>query len=110
MSHKDIQSTEVFPSGYIRYRNDRNTDAHGGVFILVSVCNHGMQKSYCDIDVTWKDIHMDINIYMKASYFGFSDFTVKCIQSEKKIFACRSNVLLKLICLLLDINNKNTNK
>jgi hypothetical protein len=34
--HKDIQSTEVFPSGYIPYRNDRKTDAHGGVFILVS--------------------------------------------------------------------------
>jgi hypothetical protein len=35
-SHKDIQSTEVFPSRYIPYRNDRKTDAHGGVFILVS--------------------------------------------------------------------------
>ena len=34
--HKDIQSTEVFPSGYIPYRNDCKTDAHDGVFILVS--------------------------------------------------------------------------
>ena len=34
--HKDIQSTEVFPSGCIPYRNDRKTDAQGGVFILVS--------------------------------------------------------------------------
>ena len=34
--HKDIQSKEVFPSGYIPYRNDCKTDAHGGVFILVS--------------------------------------------------------------------------
>ena len=34
--HKDIQSTEGFPSGFTCYRNDRKTDAHGGVFILVS--------------------------------------------------------------------------
>jgi hypothetical protein len=34
--HKDIQSTEVFTSRYIPYRNDRKTYAHGGVFILVS--------------------------------------------------------------------------
>ena len=34
--NKDIQSSEVFPSGYIPYRNDRKTDAHGGLFILVS--------------------------------------------------------------------------
>ena len=34
--HKDIQSTEVFPSGFTCYRNDRKSDAHGGVFILVS--------------------------------------------------------------------------
>ena len=31
--HKDIQSSEVFPSGYISYRNDRKTDAHGGFFL-----------------------------------------------------------------------------
>ncbi|CAC5402224.1 unnamed protein product [Mytilus coruscus] len=34
--HKDIDSTEVFPQGYIVYRKDRKTDAHGGVFILIS--------------------------------------------------------------------------
>ncbi|VDI32891.1 Hypothetical predicted protein [Mytilus galloprovincialis] len=34
--HKDISSTEVFPQGYIAYRKDRKTDAHGGVFILIS--------------------------------------------------------------------------
>ena len=34
--HKDIQSSEVFPAGYIPYRNYRKTDAHGGIFILVS--------------------------------------------------------------------------
>jgi hypothetical protein len=32
----DIQSTEIFPSGVTPYRKDRNTDSHGGVFILVS--------------------------------------------------------------------------
>jgi hypothetical protein len=37
-----------------------------------------------DIDVTWMDITMDINICMKAFYFGSSDLTVKCIQSKKK--------------------------
>ena len=26
----------MFPPGYIPYRNDRKTDAHGGLFILVS--------------------------------------------------------------------------
>ena len=39
-------------------------------------------QSHCDIDVTRKDINMDINICMKVSYFDFSDFTVKCIQSK----------------------------
>ena len=34
--HKDIQSSEVFPSGFTCYRNDRRSDPHGGVFILVS--------------------------------------------------------------------------
>ncbi|CAC5397146.1 unnamed protein product [Mytilus coruscus] len=34
--HKDIDSTEVFPQGYIVYRKDRKTDVHGGVFILIS--------------------------------------------------------------------------
>jgi hypothetical protein len=29
------------------------------------------------------DINMDINICRKASYFGSSDLTVKCIQSKK---------------------------
>ena len=60
-----------------------------GKYIICTVCNHGIQKSHWDIDVTWKDIHMDIIIYMKASYFGISDFTVKCIQSEKK-YICMS--------------------
>ena len=32
----DIQSTEIFPSGFTPYRKDRKTDSHGGVFILVS--------------------------------------------------------------------------
>ena len=44
-----------------------------------------------------------------ASYFGSSDLTVKCIQSKKKIFACRSNVLFKLISLWLDRKYKSTN-
>ena len=34
--HGDIQSIEVFPSGFICYRNDRKSDPHGGVFILLS--------------------------------------------------------------------------
>ncbi|CAC5374926.1 unnamed protein product [Mytilus coruscus] len=34
--HKDIDSTVVFPQGYIVYRKDRKTDAHGEDFILVS--------------------------------------------------------------------------
>ena len=32
----DIQSTEIFPSGFTPYRKHRKTDSHGGVFILVS--------------------------------------------------------------------------
>jgi len=32
----DIQSTEIFPSGFTSYRKDRKTDSHGGIFILVS--------------------------------------------------------------------------
>ena len=32
----DIQSTEVFPSGFTPYRKNRKTDSHDGVFILVS--------------------------------------------------------------------------
>ncbi|KAK3085493.1 hypothetical protein FSP39_004174 [Pinctada imbricata] len=34
--HKDIQSSEVFPTGYASYRRDRKNDPHCGVFILVS--------------------------------------------------------------------------
>ena len=34
--HGDIQSIEVFPSGFTCYRNDRKSDPHGWVFILVS--------------------------------------------------------------------------
>jgi hypothetical protein len=32
----DMQSTEIFPSGFTPYRKDRKTDSHGSVFILVS--------------------------------------------------------------------------
>jgi len=34
--HDNIQSSEVFPADYNIYRKDRKSDAHGGVFILVS--------------------------------------------------------------------------
>ena len=78
-------------------------------YIIWTICHHGIHKSRWDIDVTWMDINMDINICMKASYFGSSDLTVKCIQSKKNIFACRSNVLFKLISLWLDRKNKSTN-
>lgn len=39
------------------------------------------QQSHWDIDVTRKDIHLDMNIFMKASYFDSSYFTVKQIHS-----------------------------
>jgi len=34
--HDNIQSSEVFPADYNIYRKDRKSDAHGGVFMLVS--------------------------------------------------------------------------
>lgn len=34
--HKDIQSSEVFPSDFTCYRNDRKSDSYGDVFIVVS--------------------------------------------------------------------------
>ena len=34
--HDNIQSSKVFPADYDIYRKDRNSDAHGRVFILVS--------------------------------------------------------------------------
>jgi hypothetical protein len=40
-------------------------------YIIWTICHHGIHKSHWDIDVTWMDINMDINICMKASYFGF---------------------------------------
>ena len=53
-------------------------------YIIWTISHHGIHNSHWDIDVTWMDINMDINICMKASYFGSSDLTVKCIQSKKK--------------------------
>ena len=79
-------------------------------YIIWTISHHGIHKSHWDIDVTWMDINMDINICMKASYFGSSDLTVKCKQSKEKILACRSNVLFKLISLWLDRKYKSTNK
>jgi hypothetical protein len=60
--HKDIQSIEVFPSGYIPYRNDRKTDAHGGFFILVSEKYISSEPSELKSEETSEQLWIELQI------------------------------------------------
>jgi hypothetical protein len=51
----------VFPPGYIPYRNDRKTDAHGGLFILVS-------KKYLSSDPEETSEQLWIKFQIKGSH------------------------------------------
>jgi hypothetical protein len=55
-------------------------------YIIWTVRHHGIHKSHWDIDVTWMDITMDINICMKAFYFGSSDLT--SVDELHSLFIC----------------------
>ncbi|KAK3108516.1 hypothetical protein FSP39_009662 [Pinctada imbricata] len=68
--HKDIQSAEVFPEGFTCYRNDRTSDPHGGVFILIA----DQYLSSEPIDLKTDDISEQL--WVKVQIIGSPDLYI----------------------------------